>query len=332
MRRPSTSWSASSPLLTGGSLSISPDADHDQVLGLQFQGLETLGAHTAAFPSIYIQSLHAPKLRHVDLWGFSVDWGRLSDLRVLMITGPTFRSEIDEVYLLLRACPGLEIFQIQGGVTPPTINSMSNLPSAPVFLPHLEYLLSFMVPVAPSILTKPPGIPGSSPSSDFLGPTPSNSTTTVIKHDSVSARFDGLVSNNIKAIHFGGARAREDLIVLNPILQQQFPNIKELVVTLSSTEGKPDAYLVIEALVLRLPLWGGVKWLFPGLTTLHLKACREPICDGVLAVVLARQNEGLEAIQRVSIENGRIRRDIVAELKARLQGFLMAGMRPGLEN
>ncbi|KIO17757.1 hypothetical protein M407DRAFT_32574 [Tulasnella calospora MUT 4182] len=59
--------------------------------------------------------------------------------------------------------------------------------------------------------------------------------------------FDGRLGDDIKAICFGGTRFREDLIILGPIFQRHFPNVEELVVTLDSSERRPDAHLVLEA-------------------------------------------------------------------------------------
>ncbi|KAG8929977.1 hypothetical protein FRC01_003454 [Tulasnella sp. 417] len=355
---------------------VSPYADHDRVLGLPFKNLETLGARTHMMASTYIEPLHAPKLRTVDLVGFSVDWGRLSELRVLMLSGPTFRSLVSEVYLLFNTCPELEILKIRGGPTPPTSYGMDNLPSAPVFLPHLQYLLLFMVPIvpyshlislidAPNLrrlliyrwfnprrLTDPMFEPlerlfGSYSRSVTNGCDdsrlricgPSSSFTVwvgackmVLQSPSVwmwkgsrlnclaelsaaLSKFDTRVCEAIKAIRFSGTRSREDLIAIGPILQRHFPNVVELVATLSSLECRPDADRVLEALASPLASEDGARWLFPGLTTLHLKGCREAVCDGVLGVIEARGNGGVQAIQRVSIRNGRIGRDTVARLK-----------------
>ncbi|KAG9026699.1 hypothetical protein FS837_004534 [Tulasnella sp. UAMH 9824] len=142
----------------------------------------------------------------------------------------------------------------------------------------------------------------------------------------VLSGFDRRVIDSIKVIHFGGTRSREDLSILGPILHRHFPNVEELVVTLSSSGPRPDAHLVLKALTLPLPLKDGGTWLFPRLTSLHLKTCREPIIyDGVLGIVEARRNGEVQAIQRVSIKNGRIGRDTVPKLKASLQEFRMAG-------
>ncbi|KAG8929976.1 hypothetical protein FRC01_003453 [Tulasnella sp. 417] len=369
---------------------VSVDANHDQILDLQFPNLETLKLQANAIPSIPIRVLHAPKLRHVDVWGFSVDWGLLSDLRVLMITGSTFGPTIDEVYLMLTACPALENFQIQGCLAlRAKINPLDDLPSTPVSLPHLQYLVLSEVTITPysrllpfidapklrrlyfyrgadrygadrntlfqpverffgsyaHALNNPRDharlrISGSRKSftistgaCEMLFNYPFDWTSKGDRDDFLTrlsaalSKFDGRLSDNITAIHFGGTRSREDLIILGPIFQSHFSHVEELRVTLSSSEQPPDAHFVLEALASPLPLEGGVGWLFPKLTTLHLKACRNPICDGVLGVVEARRNGGVQAIQRVSIKKGRIGRDIAVSLKADLKEFHTDGTR-----
>ncbi|KAG8929975.1 hypothetical protein FRC01_003452 [Tulasnella sp. 417] len=138
------------------------------------------------------------------------------------------------------------------------------------------------------------------------------------------SRFDERVSGNIKTIHFGGTRPMKDLITLGPIFQRHFPNIEELVVTLSSPK---SATLFLKVLASPFAFEDGVRWLFPRLTSLRLNARRDPVCDRVLGVIEARQNGQVRAIQRVRIKNGSIRRDTAAKLEASLQDFRMAGTR-----
>ncbi|KAG8910882.1 hypothetical protein FRC00_007400, partial [Tulasnella sp. 408] len=311
----------------------------------------------------------------------------LSNLRAITLNWPTNGPSINQVYLLLKTCPRLNVFAIEGSRASDHV--IGDLPSAPVFLPHLQYLLVFDVPVAPysrllSLIDAPnlrrlvvfrgfnpytddPN-PMFEPAARFFGTytdsinsdrdyarlriSGSRNTFTISvgtckvafkshqvwawrgdQQDSLTnlsavfSGFDRRVIDSIKVIHFGGTRSCEDLSILGPILQRHFPNVEELVVTLSSSGSRPDADHVLKALASPLPLEDGAIWLFPGLTTLHLKTSREPIYDGVLGVVEARRNGEVQAIQRVSIKNGRIGRDTVPKLRASLQEFRMAGTR-----
>ncbi|KAG8946828.1 hypothetical protein FRC04_011375 [Tulasnella sp. 424] len=129
--------------------------------------------------------------------------------------------------------------------------------------------------------------------------------------------FDRRFSENVKVIQFGGTQCSEDLITLGPILQRHFPNVEELVVTLSSSRGRLEGpKLVLKTLRSPLPLEDGGGWLFPGLTALRLRTGVESTCDGILGVVEARGNGTAQAIQRIAIRKGRIRRDTVPKLKA----------------
>ncbi|KIO33415.1 hypothetical protein M407DRAFT_17681 [Tulasnella calospora MUT 4182] len=361
--------------------------DHDRVLGLPLQSLETLVISSLLHRTHHAEPLHAPRLRYLDLWGISINWESLSDLCAITINWPAQSPAINQVYLMFNACPRLNVFAIEGRRM--SDSGISDLPSAQVFLPHLQYLLLFDVSVASysrllSLIDAPnlrrlvvfrgfsPYMddpdPMFEPAARFFG-----SYTHSIDSDRDYGRlrisgsrhtfaisvgtckvvfksphiwtwkgdrqdcltnlsaalsgFDRRVIDSVKVIHFGGTRVREDLITLGPILQHHFPNVEELVVTLSLSERRPDAHLVLEALKSPSSLKGEARWLFPGLTTLHLKACREPICDGVLGVVEARRNGAVQAIQRVSIKNGRIERNTEAKLKVGLQEFRLAGTR-----
>ncbi|KIO33407.1 hypothetical protein M407DRAFT_233051 [Tulasnella calospora MUT 4182] len=370
------------------------DGGFVRFLCYRFQNLETLRVHNPCQWDhlLHRRLLRAPKLRYVAVQGLTLAWEHLSGLRTLIITQPTVDPTVNELYILFTNCPRLEVLRIQGDALDPWSYKDDDvaLPSAPVFLPHLQYLLLFEVRLssysrllplieAPNLLRlfffrkfSPFDVWWNTsmfePVERFFGSyahslnddrdggrlrisgsrysfTISVGACKVMQYypsgwkwkgdgydysvelSAALSSFDRRLGDNIKAIHFGGTRSREDLIILGPIFQRHFPNVEELVVTLSSSERRPDAHLVLEALASPLSLEGVARWLFPGLTTLHLKACREPVCDGVLGVIEARRNGEVQGIQRVSIKNGRIGRDAVAKLKASLQGFRIAGTR-----
>ncbi|KAG8972607.1 hypothetical protein FRC05_009717 [Tulasnella sp. 425] len=144
----------------------------------------------------------------------------------------------------------------------------------------------------------------------------------------VLSGFDRRFSENVRGIQFGGIQCSEDLVTLGPILQRQFPNVEELVVTLSSSRGRLEGpKLVLETLRSPLPPEDGGGWLFPGLATLRLRTGVESTCDGILSVVEARGNGTAQAIQRIAIKNGRIGRDTVAKLKMYIKELRLDGTR-----
>lgn len=112
-------------------------------LGLQFQNLETLRLYDPSLADVRVSLLQTPKLRDVNLRGVTLSWKTLSDLRTVVISEPIIHPTADELYILFTNCPRLEVFRAKGDALPrwQLDDTAISIPSVPVLLPHLRYLL-----------------------------------------------------------------------------------------------------------------------------------------------------------------------------------------------
>ncbi|KAG9028006.1 hypothetical protein FS837_004016 [Tulasnella sp. UAMH 9824] len=124
------------------------NAEHERMLGLSFRNLKTLYVNISGTAVDYTAAFDAPKLRNFDLWGLSLNWCSLSNLRSLQICGCVPSPTVDEVYVLLKSSPDLELFKISLNKASPTGHptDLSGANSIPILLPRLRSLSLIQVP------------------------------------------------------------------------------------------------------------------------------------------------------------------------------------------
>ncbi|KAG8945259.1 hypothetical protein FRC04_001099 [Tulasnella sp. 424] len=129
-----------------------PEAQHERMLGLPLHNLETLIIHIPYSTVNYTGVFDAPRLRDLDVFRLSLNWHSFSDLRSLQIEDCVPSPSVDEVYIILKASPNLEVFKIARiRPTSPTghLADVDDAHSAPIHLPRLRSLLVVRVPFVP---------------------------------------------------------------------------------------------------------------------------------------------------------------------------------------
>ncbi|KAG8928739.1 hypothetical protein FRC01_005415 [Tulasnella sp. 417] len=124
------------------------DAPHQRILGLPLHNLETLTVKISGNSVKYPDDLNAPRLRNLDVTRLPLNWGSLSDLLSLQIDGCIPSPTADELYILLKSSPHLELFKIARDRASATgsATNLSDVHSTPILLPRLRTLLVIQVP------------------------------------------------------------------------------------------------------------------------------------------------------------------------------------------
>ncbi|KAG8930124.1 hypothetical protein FRC00_001263 [Tulasnella sp. 408] len=124
------------------------NVQHERIIGLSLHNLGTLTVHISETAIDYIGVFDAPRLRNLDVRRFSLNWRSLSDLHSLQIDDCMPSPTIDQLYILLKSSPNLEVFKIARNRDSPTGHptDLNDAHSARILLPRLRSLLVAQVP------------------------------------------------------------------------------------------------------------------------------------------------------------------------------------------
>ncbi|KIO33406.1 hypothetical protein M407DRAFT_233045 [Tulasnella calospora MUT 4182] len=124
------------------------NAQHERMLNLPLHNLETLCVNISGAAVDYTGVFDTPRLRNLDARKLSLNWRSLSNLRSFQIDGCVPSPTVDELYILLKSSPNLELFKIARNRSSPTghTTDLSDFHSSPILLPRLRTLNIVQVP------------------------------------------------------------------------------------------------------------------------------------------------------------------------------------------